>query len=62
MGESAAQLQRKIEHFADVSTTGQLPRIAAAVEWSQPDPSRQAVCVAGDRAREVSKPLEELRS
>lgn len=34
---------RRPQYFGDASTTGWPPRTAAAVEWSQPEPIRQAV-------------------
>lgn len=37
--EDAAQLQWRPKHFGDASTMGCLPRTAAAVERSQPEPS-----------------------
>lgn len=44
---------RRPQHVGDASTTGESPRTAAAVEWSQPEPRKQ-VCVTEDRAREVT--------
>ena len=53
IGESAAQLQRRPQHFGDARAMGCPPR-TAAVEWSQLGPGRQAVCAAEGRDREVT--------
>jgi hypothetical protein len=45
---------RETSSFGDPSIMTTL-RIAAAVEWSQPEPRRQAVCAAEGRAGEVAQ-------
>lgn len=44
---------RRPQHLGDASTMNWPPRTAVAMEWSQPEPTRQAVYIAGGGAREV---------
>lgn len=46
---------RSPHHFGIINTMGQALPTVAAVQWSQPEPRRQAVCAAENRAREVTQ-------
>lgn len=48
--EGTTQLQRPQQNFGDAITKGQLPRTSVAMEQSQLEPTRQAVCTENGRS------------
>lgn len=56
-GESAAQVQPETPHFGDVSAVGGPPRTRAALERSQPELRRQALCATAGGGRKVTQAL-----
>lgn len=50
------QLQWRPTHTENAKMVGQPQRLAAAMEWGQPEPMREGICAVNGEVQEVELP------